>query len=52
MKKIIQFFCGIFGHKWKTYSRGQMCKRCGKKRYLDKWYWEIKQTKENNPHKD
>ena len=42
LRKVIHFLCGIFGHKWKTYSRGQMCEKCGKKRYMDKWYWEIK----------
>ena len=40
--KALQFLCGFFGmHKWATYTKGQMCKRCGKKRFEDKWYYEI-----------
>ena len=39
--KVLQFLCGFFGmHKWVTYTKGQMCKRCGKKRFEDKWYYQ------------
>lgn len=42
--KTLQFFCGLFGlHKWETYTKGQMCRRCGKKRHMDKWYYDIKE---------
>ncbi len=42
--KILQFFCGLFKlHKWETFTKGQMCKRCGKKRYMDKWSYELKE---------
>lgn len=40
--KLLQLICGLFGHKWVSYTKGQMCKRCGKKRNMDKWYYETK----------
>ena len=40
--KLLQFVCGLFGHKWVSYTKGQMCKRCGKKKNMDKWYYETK----------
>ena len=40
--KLLQLICGLFGHKWVSNTKGQMCKRCGKKKNMDKWYYETK----------
>lgn len=46
--KLLQIICGLFGHKWASYTKGQMCKRCGKKKNMDKWYYEIKEDNKQN----